>query len=54
MERETRIRILRALTVLVSALAVLVTQRPANAQAKEQFVPAMFYWVGPYAAGGSG
>jgi len=26
----------------------------ASAQAKEQFVPAMFYWVGPYAPGGSG
>lgn len=26
----------------------------ALAQAKEQFIPANFYWVGPYAAGGSG
>jgi branched-chain amino acid transport system substrate-binding protein len=26
----------------------------AQAQAKEQFMPANFYWVGPYAAGGSG
>ena len=26
----------------------------ANGQPKEQFVPANFYWVGPYAAGGSG
>jgi branched-chain amino acid transport system substrate-binding protein len=26
----------------------------AQAQPKEQFVPANFYWVGPYAAGGSG
>ncbi|MFM9887206.1 MAG: ABC transporter substrate-binding protein [Burkholderiales bacterium] len=26
----------------------------AFAQPKEQFVPANFYWVGPYAAGGSG
>ena len=26
----------------------------APAQPKEQFVPANFYWVGPYAAGGSG
>ena len=26
----------------------------ALAQAKEQFVPANFYWVGPYAPGGSG
>ncbi len=26
----------------------------ANGQPKEQFVPTNFYWVGPYAAGGSG
>jgi branched-chain amino acid transport system substrate-binding protein len=26
----------------------------AGAQPKEQFIPANFYWVGPYAAGGSG
>ena len=26
----------------------------AAAQPKEQFIPANFYWVGPYAAGGSG
>ena len=26
----------------------------ALAQAKEQFVPANYYWVGPYAASGSG
>src|SRR5688572_72769 len=26
----------------------------AQAQPREQFVPANFYWVGPYAAGGSG
>lgn len=25
-----------------------------SGQTKEQFVPANFYWVGPYAAGGSG
>jgi branched-chain amino acid transport system substrate-binding protein len=35
--------------VLCLALPVL-----AQAQRKEQFVPANFYWVGPYAAGGSG
>jgi hypothetical protein len=26
----------------------------AFSQAKEQFIPANFYWVGPYAPGGSG
>src|SRR5688500_20195491 len=26
----------------------------AAAQPREQFLPANFYWVGPYAAGGSG
>jgi len=26
----------------------------AHAQAKEQFVPANFYWIGPYASGGTG
>jgi branched-chain amino acid transport system substrate-binding protein len=36
------------------ALAAAAYTGPASAQAKEQFVPAMFYWVGPYAAGGSG
>lgn len=35
--------------VLLLALAPL-----AQAQQKEQFIPANFYWVGPYAAGGSG
>lgn len=37
------------LLVLSPAVAPLV-----HAQQKEQFVPANFYWVGPYAAGGSG
>jgi len=34
-------------------LPFLLFASAAHAQ-KEQFVPAMFYWVGPYAAGGSG
>lgn len=39
----------------VAAAAVLALQASAGfAQAREQFVPANFYWVGPYAAGGSG
>ncbi|MGB7542958.1 MAG: ABC transporter substrate-binding protein [Burkholderiales bacterium] len=39
-----------ALTVAACGLAAGV----AHAQAKEQFVPLNGYWVGPYAAGGSG
>src|ERR671918_1964457 len=35
-------------TALVSLVAA------ASGQPKQQFVPANFYWVGPYAAGGSG
>ena len=42
-----------ALTSLYVAVLALVSE-PAHAQAKEQFVPANFYWVGPYAPGGSG
>ncbi|HXV08104.1 MAG TPA: ABC transporter substrate-binding protein, partial [Burkholderiales bacterium] len=41
---------LRALAGTFSLAAVL----PAGAQPNEQFIPAAFYWVGPYAAGGSG
>jgi branched-chain amino acid transport system substrate-binding protein len=36
---------------IVSALAIPVA---GSAQPKEQFVPVNFYWVGPYAPGGSG
>ena len=34
--------------------AVAMAAGAAQAQPREQFVPANFYWVGPYAAGGSG
>jgi branched-chain amino acid transport system substrate-binding protein len=45
----------RTTTVLaVAALAAAGFAGQAAAQAKEQFVPANFYWVGPYAPGGSG
>src|SRR5438094_6073532 len=37
----------------VAALALAAAAGPAAAQ-NEQFVPANFYWVGPYAPGGSG
>ncbi|MGH8688874.1 MAG: ABC transporter substrate-binding protein [Burkholderiales bacterium] len=43
----------RAIACLAGAVLVAATPL-ALAQAKEQFVPADFYWVGPYAAGGSG
>jgi len=43
-------------TLAVAALAFAAAgfSGTATAQAKEQFVPANFYWVGPYAPGGSG
>jgi branched-chain amino acid transport system substrate-binding protein len=36
------------------SLLIAAVSGTAAAQPKEQFVPANFYWVGPYAAGGSG
>jgi branched-chain amino acid transport system substrate-binding protein len=42
---------LRKIFLFLLTAAVSAT---AAAQPKEQFVPANFYWVGPYAAGGSG
>ncbi|HTQ76668.1 MAG TPA: ABC transporter substrate-binding protein [Burkholderiales bacterium] len=38
----------------LAAAALSLASGCVLAQAKEQFVPANFYWVGPYAAGGSG
>jgi len=38
----------------IVAIAALGQSGLATAQAKEQFVPANFYWVGPYAPGGTG
>jgi len=40
-------------TLTIAALALTVATVPAAAQ-NEQFIPANFYWVGPYAPGGSG
>src|SRR5437870_2097738 len=40
-------------TLAVAALALAAGAGPAAAQ-NEQFFPASFYWVGPYAPGGSG
>jgi branched-chain amino acid transport system substrate-binding protein len=45
---------MNAIVAAVAAAAIAVTPLGAYAQAKEQFIPANFYWVGPYAAGGSG
>jgi branched-chain amino acid transport system substrate-binding protein len=42
------------IALAASALAIAGFSGGAAAQAKEQFVPANFYWVGPYAPGGSG
>src|SRR5258706_8446845 len=41
-------------TTIALAAASAVFSGTALAQAKEQFVPANYYWVGPYAPGGSG
>jgi branched-chain amino acid transport system substrate-binding protein len=41
-------------TTLALALVAAAFSSTAGAQAKEQFIPANFYWVGPYAPGGSG
>jgi branched-chain amino acid transport system substrate-binding protein len=45
---------MNAILAAAAAVAIAATPLCAHAQAKEQFVPANFYWVGPYAAGGSG
>src|SRR5215813_3553065 len=39
---------------VLAALALVLAPGLALAQKAEQFVPANFYWVGPYAPGGSG
>ena len=44
----------RMLGVAALGAAALAVPFQAQAQAKEQFVPMAGYWVGPYAAGGSG
>jgi branched-chain amino acid transport system substrate-binding protein len=43
-----------AFTIAIAAAAAAGFSGAVLAQAKEQFVPANFYWVGPYAPGGSG
>jgi branched-chain amino acid transport system substrate-binding protein len=42
------------MTRSILAVLLILAAAAALAQPKEQFVPANFYWVGPYAAGGSG
>jgi len=44
----------RTIKMMVAAIAATGFAGGALAQAKEQFVPANFYWVGPFAPGGSG
>ncbi len=44
----------RTFKMMVAAVAAAGFAAGALAQAKEQFVPANFYWVGPFAPGGSG
>ena len=41
-------------TLALALVASAALSTGAMAQAKEQFVPANYYWVGPYAASGSG
>lgn len=45
---------LRRIAVAATAALALAHPPRAAAQPKEQFVPANFYWTGPYAASGSG
>lgn len=44
----------RPIAWLAAAALLALEAAAGQAQAREQFVPANFYWVGPYAAGGSG
>src|SRR5258707_13000021 len=52
-EQTLRRRTFMKRTALAVAALALSAALPATAQ-NEQFVPANFYWVGPYAPGGSG
>jgi len=45
---------MRAALATIALLALASGTAVADSKPKEQFVPADFYWVGPYAAGGSG
>ena len=45
---------MKRITIALGSAALAVHAGGALAQAKEQFVPVNSYWVGPYAAGGSG
>ena len=42
------------LRIALSAVLLCTAAAALAAPPREQFVPANFYWVGPYAAGGSG
>ncbi len=43
-----------SIALAVAALCASGVAVDAAAQVKEQFVPVNSYWIGPYAAGGSG
>jgi len=45
---------MKRMSIAFAVAAAACFSAGALAQAKEQFVPANFYWVGPYAPGGSG
>ena len=45
---------MRAIHIAAALLSLASAAALAEGKPKEQFVPADFYWVGPYAAGGSG
>src|SRR5262245_42551265 len=47
------IRLMKPKTLAIAAVALAAAAGSAFAQS-EQFIPANFYWVGPYAPGGSG
>ena len=46
-------RAVRPVAAVVAAVGLAIAATGAQAQ-QEQFIPANFYWVGPYAPGGSG
>ena len=53
MLRQLGKRAARPVAAVVAAAGLAIAAGGAHAQ-QEQFIPANFYWVGPYAPGGSG
>ena len=52
MRKTTRIRSIAAAITAAGAMAMLLPQSPAQAQAKEQFFPVLSYRTGAYAPNG--